>query len=282
MSVLTVPSPLITTTWLQQHLHHPQLILLDATISRVSNNKTANPAPQEGIARALFMDLKKKFSDQTSLLPNTLPNPQQFEQAAQELGIQQDSIIVIYDILGIYSSARAWWLFRVMGHQQVAVLDGGLNAWKKTGNALEAYQKPTVLGNFKANFKKEMVISATQILAALDNSTQRIFDARSAARFLGKEAEPRAGLKSGHIPNALNLPHTNIVQEGYMLPLSSLKRLFQPLVKPNQVFVFSCGSGVTACILLLAAELLGYQNLKLYDGSWSEWGQLEHVPIEIS
>lgn len=277
MSILH--SPIVSNTWLQEYLDHPSLVLLDATIPKVTQSSN-NKLPQKGIAGAQFMDLKRNFSDPTSLLPNTLPSPEQLEQAAQELGIQQDSVVIIYDALGIYSSARAWWLFKIMGHPQVAVLDGGLKGWEEQGFPLEALQPKKQGGTFKVKFQKEAVLQVPDVLAALQHPDKVVLDARSQGRFLGQEAEPRAGLRSGHMPHALNLPYSKVLDNGHLLPLSSLKAILGSLAHPKQELIFTCGSGVTACILLLAAHVAGYKQLKLYDGSWSEWGQLENVPIE--
>lgn len=280
MSILH--TPLVSSSWLKEHLNHPHLVVLDATIPKVSQHNKESSIPKKGIPKAQLVDLKEQFSDPSSLLPNTLPSPSQFEKAAQALGINEDSIIVVYDSLGIYSSARVWWLFQVMGHSQVAVLDGGLRGWKKLGLPLENLQqnKPKPLGNFKATFQAAAVATTNEVLAALNDPDKVILDARSAARFLGQEAEPRAGLRSGHMPQAVNLPYTQVLQNGYLKPLSSLQALFEPLATSEQELIFSCGSGVTACIPLLAAQIAGYKHLKLYDGSWSEWGQLEYLPIE--
>lgn len=278
MSLL--PSPLVSSSWLKEHLNHPNLIVLDATIPKVSQHHRESSLPKKGIPKAQFVDLKNQFSDPTSLLPNTLPSPALFEKAAQKLGINKNSSIIVYDALGIYSSARVWWLFKVMGHAQVAVLDGGLKAWKKLGLPLEDLQQNKTLGNFQATFQEEAVATTSEVLAALNDPSKVILDARAAARFWGQEAEPRAGLRRGHMPKAINLPYTQVLQNGYLKPLSSLKAIFEPLVAMEQELIFSCGSGVTACIPFLAAQLAGYKHLKLYDGSWSEWGQLEQLPIE--
>lgn len=280
--MLSTATNLISCEWLHKYLDHPDLLILDGTIKKAA---TDGPSIFEGkrIKNAKFFDIKGLFSDKHTDLPNMLPTPKEFAKACQALGINSNHTIIVYDQLGMYSSARVWWMFYVMGHKQIAVLDGGVPAWDAAGFPLEPFPENRSLpsqGNFIANFQQGSVVTADDILQGHKNPEILIIDARSEGRFKGTAPEPRDDLKSGHIPKSVNLPYTKLLKDNKMLPKNELKQIFQNFDIDNKVLIFSCGSGITACILLLAATLAGYPDLKLYDGSWTEWGQLEGVPIE--
>jgi thiosulfate/3-mercaptopyruvate sulfurtransferase len=190
----------------------------------------------------------------------------------QKMGINAESAIVAYDNVGIYASPRAWWMFRAMGHEQVEVLDGGLPAWIQAGykTVPQLKEKPTQRGNFISRPQDGMFVNSSDILQALKDKNFTVMDARSEGRFKGLEPEPREGLRGGHMPNAVNIPFANVLDDGVMKSGSKLQTMFQEY--KNKKMIFSCGSGVTSCILALAAEQTGYKNLSVYDGSWSEWG----------
>ena len=275
--------PLVSVSWLKNNLDNPNLIILDATIKKVtSDDKTA--VINKIIPGARFFDIKGMFSDKETNVPNMLPSPEVFEQGCQSLGIQHNSQIVIYDQLGIYSSPRVWWMFKAMGFHNVAVLDGGLPAWIDANYPLEDLNSYTDIpyekGNFKAAFKPNHVVSQEDVYAIMHNPDVLILDARSHGRFIGTEPEPRQDLKSGHIPGSISLPYTEVLVNGKMKSVEELKSIFTALDIGNKKLIFSCGSGITACIILLAAEISGYSNLSVYDGSWSEWGLIEGLPIE--
>jgi thiosulfate/3-mercaptopyruvate sulfurtransferase len=270
--------PIVNVAWLQANLKDPNLILLDASFKEnQSNIKTDLENIQ--IKGARFFDIKNTFSDNNNTLPNTFPSPEQFEFEAKKLGINKNSTIVVYDNLGIYSSPRAWWLFKVMGHQNVAVLDGGLPEWISQKYPVEAIPEiPNyTLGNFEAKFNSELVKSKEQILENTQTKDSVLIDARAENRFKGIGSEPRPGLRSGHIPGSINMPYTQLLRNGKFLPKEELVKI---LKTDNRPLIFTCGSGVTACIDLIAYELISKNPKSVYDGSWTEWGQLENLPIE--
>ena len=278
MHRLSLPTPLVTAEWLAAHLADPRVVVLDAHMQPPS--APASTAPVVQIPGARRFDFDKQICAPDTDLPHMLPTPELFTQAVQKLGINQQSLIVVYDRIGIFSAPRAWWMFRAMGHAQVAVLDGGLPAWQAAAQPLEpetAYAGPR--GDFVARLQPGLFCDADRVAAELSSGRRPVLDARSAPRFAGLEPEPRAGLRSGHMPGALNLPFGQLQQGGKMKPAAELQAEFARVLGEQQapIFncaapIFSCGSGVTACILALGAELAGYQGLTVYDGSWSEWG----------
>lgn len=272
-------TPLVTTDWLKNNLNNPKLIILDASMSDNKSGQNSDLGDVQ-IKNARFFDLKNSFSDKESSLPNMLPSEVSFTKACQDLGINTDSIIVVYDNLGVYSSPRVWWMFKAMGHDDIAVLDGGLPKWAEDGFPTEPIQAGTYpKGTFIANFRPNMVKNAADILKNIDQKEALVIDARSSGRFCGMEPEPMADLKGGHIPGSLNLPYTDVIKDGQFLPPDHLKQIFEKLQMEDHSLVFTCGSGLTACIILLASELVQKNPTAVYDGSWTEWGQLNGVPI---
>jgi thiosulfate/3-mercaptopyruvate sulfurtransferase len=271
-------TPLVTSTWLNINFDNPNLIILDASLKENQSSLKTDLANLQ-IKEARFFDIKETFSDTNSVLPNTLPSPEKFEIEAQKLGINKDSTIVIYDHLGIYSSPRAWWMFKTMGHENVVVLDGGLPDWMKEGFSIEEKKSnPTYAkGNFKAQFIPAFIKNKEQILKNIQTEKSLLIDARAENRFYGIGDEPRLGLRSGHIPGSINIPYTQLLQDGKFLSKEALLKILPLSDKP---LLFTCGSGVTACIDLLAYELISKNSKSVYDGSWTEWGQLENLPIE--
>ena len=267
--------PLVSSSWLSEHLNDPDLIILDS--SPITNvNKKASENTGLCIPNARLFDLKNNFSDKSIDLPNMLPSPESFETECQKLGVNQNSKIVVYDNLGIYTSPRVWWMFKVMGHQNIMVLDGGLPDWMATGRPTtpineEQYES----GNFKANFEQERVKDYHFILANTKAHDNIVIDTRSSGRFSGTAQEPREGLRSGHIPNTLNLPFEDVLENGKYKSTEALTELFKAQPIDDNSIVYSCGSGLTACIVLLASEMVLPNKTLLYDGSWTEWAQLE-------
>jgi thiosulfate/3-mercaptopyruvate sulfurtransferase len=265
-----------------QSAFNSNLILLDASIPPVGKMPTPSKHwPAFTIASSQRFDLNKNFSDLSSSLPHTMPSAEQFQQQARALGINNDAQIVVFDDQGVFSAARAWYMFKSMGHKNVAVLDGGLPAWLEHNLTVSPAELGLAKkeGNFNAKLSTEYFCTHQAVHKHLFLTEQLIVDARAAARFEGRVAEPRKGIRSGHMPNAVNLVFSDLLDEGQLLPIVKLREKFQQVNKENKPMIMSCGSGVTACVLALAAELCGYDQIKVYDGSWSEWGLNAGLPI---
>lgn len=269
---LTLPGPLVSPEWLASHLDEPPLIVLDAS---------AAPAQlaEEAIGNALRFDIDGPFSDRSTSLPHTMPSADDFGREAQALGVDGDSVIVVYDSMGTYSAPRAWWMLRAMGHDAVAVLDGGLPAWQAAGFPTTSHGT-AVEGDFEPAPRAELIVDAHTVAERLEDESHVILDARSRGRFAGRDPEPRPGLRGGHIPGSKNLPYTELLRDGRFLPVEELRSKLDELANEHQALTMSCGSGVTACILALAATLAGRESISVYDGSWAEWGRPGERPVE--
>jgi thiosulfate/3-mercaptopyruvate sulfurtransferase len=274
MTKAKIDNSIVSVQWLAENLMAENLIILDASMKPVGSvGNTASDLPVY-IPGARRFDFDTEICDHNTSLPHMMPSPEFFTEKMQAMGIDNDSAIVIYDRVNIFSSPRAWWMFRAMGHEQAAVLDGGLPAWIQAGHETS----PTLStakrrGNFASHPRPGMFVDSQAVTQALTNSAFTVMDARSLGRFNGWEPEPREGLRGGHMPGAVNLPYANVLENGMFKSRSSLQSLFEQYKKKKMIF--SCGSGVTACILALAADQAGHKDLAVYDGSWSEWGRID-------
>lgn len=273
MRALNLPQPTLTAEWLIENLGAPELIVLDASLEKTIS-AGGRSGPRMRIPGARRFDLENRFSDPSSALPHTRPKPHAFDDGARALGINRDSQIVVYDKNGVYSSPRARWMFRAMGHDQVSVLDGGLQAWIEAGGSLEpdAETQRVPLGNFASETRPGFFSDIDSIDKAIRENNKLIVDARSTARYRGDEPEPRAGLRRGHIPGSINIPFMDVLNGPRLRSREDLESIFAKHRAHKRPMIVSCGSGVTACIVVLAAEIAGISDITIYDGSWSEWG----------
>ena len=257
-------SNLISTSELKSILNDSNLIILDAS---QSYNDTIQ------LKGARTFDIKNEFSKQDQF-PNTFPSKEQFQENCQKIGINKNSKIIVYDNKGIYTSPRVWWMFKTFGHDNIAVLDGGLPEWIKQGYETEEIQKNAFpKGNFEANLVPNQVSYIEDIKQNIVSEECEVIDARSEERFNGAP-ESREGLRSGSIPKSINLPFSNLLKDGKFKSVKELQNIFSPIVNKEKPLIFTCGSGITACILLLGYQLAFDKTAPIYDGSWTEWGTL--------
>lgn len=275
------PRTLVSTDWLGRHLRDPDLRVLDATWFLPAMGRNAKAEYDAGhIPGARFFDIDE-ISDQRSALPHMAPPAEKFISRMRAMGVGDGHQVVVYDALGLFSAARVWWTFRLMGKADVAVLDGGLPKWRAEGREVE--DLPPVVRDRHMTVSRQagLVKDVTQVAHAAKLGLAEVLDARSPGRFAGLEPEPRPGLRAGHIPGSRNIPFASLLNgDGTMKDPAALLALFQDagvdLAKP---VITSCGSGVTAAVISLALERVGHRNHALYDGSWAEWGMYEDLPV---
>lgn len=277
--MIDFPQPIVSSQWLNKNIVGPNIIVVDATILKAIDSVNSDSKNKVYVKGARVLDIKNDFSNVNAPFPNTMLSSQLFEEKARNLGINNDSIIIVYDDYGYYSSSRVWWMFKAMGHQSVSVLDGGLPVWRENNFPVQKYPLDNYeIGAFKSNYNSKMIHNYEKVLNSIDDNSIQIIDARSNDRYLGVKDEPRPGLRSGHIPNSKSLPYTDILDGYIMKKPVDLKEIFKQF--HDKEIIFSCGSGITACILALGAEMSGLDNISIYDGSWTEWGSMKELPIE--
>jgi len=274
---------LTETDELAAELDAPDIVIIDASWHMPGDGKNARAEYlEEHIPGAIFFDIDE-VADAKSPLPHMLPPPEKFSSRMRSMGIGDGSPIVVYDARGIYSAARVWWTFRVMGVEDVTVLNGGLPKWKREGLPLESGE-PRVRSarHFTSRRNADLVRDVSDMKSLLKDHSAEIIDARSAERFAGRAPEPRPGLRSGHMPGAHNLPYGRLLkQDGTLKSPAQLEALFKEAgVDLSKPVVTSCGSGITASVLALALAVIGHRRTAVYDGSWSEWGADQSLPVE--
>lgn len=275
------PETLVSTDWLSAHLGDPDLRVLDGSWHMPGEGRDARAAYEAGhIPGARFFDLDE-VSDHRSDLPHMAPPPEKFMSRMRGLGVGDGHQVVIYDAEGLFSAARVWWTFRLMGKTDVAVLDGGLPKWRAEGRPLEDVPPVVRDRHMTATRRNDLIRDVTQVAAAAKLGHQ-IVDARSPARFQGQEPETREGLRSGHIPGSTNVHYrTLLAEDGTLKDDDALRATFEAAgIDLEKPVITTCGSGVTAAILFLALKRLGHDATSLYDGSWSEWGRYDNLSVE--
>jgi thiosulfate/3-mercaptopyruvate sulfurtransferase len=278
----TDPTALISTESLAAQLGAPDLRVVDGSFKMPGVTPTAiEDYRSRHLPGAVFFDIET-VADSGNPLPHMLPNPKEFAAMMGALGIGDEDRIVVYDSAGLVSAGRVWWMFRAFGHEKVSVLDGGLPKWLAEGRPTEAATAAPMPRKFTARFHPEMLRAKQDLMENLATRREQVIDARARARFEGSVAEPRPGLRSGHIPGSVNLPSDQLTDPGTkaLLPAAELRALFEGAgVDLAHPIVTSCGSGVTAGALAFALHLIGHQSVALYDGSWSEWGLPGETPV---
>jgi len=272
----------VSADWLQEHYNDERLQVLDARLLP-PGMEAVRDVQAEYLAGHLpdapYFDIEA-LSDHTSPYPHMLPRAESFAVAMRELGVSSDKHLVVYDEGNLFSAPRAWWMLKTFGVAQVSILAGGLQGWKEAGFALATGEVNLPEGEFEAHADESRVKRLTDVLLISHEGGAQIIDARPANRFNAEVDEPRPGLHRGHIPNSLNVPWNSLVEQGKLKPEAELQTLFADAgVDITQPVVASCGSGVTAVVVILALTALGARDVTLYDGSWGEWGSRDDLPI---
>lgn len=279
----TNPDALVSSEWLAANLDTAGVRILDASWYLPAQKRDGRAEFTEGhIAGARYFDIDE-ISDQTSDLPHMLPSAADFARAVGGMGIGNEHHVVVYDGMGLQSAGRAWWMFRAFGHDRVSVLNGGLPKWRAEGRPITAANDAPAPATFKANLRRDLVRGLEDMTANLASAREQVLDARSQGRFDATEAEPRAGLRGGHIPGSLCLPYPGLIdpETKTVRGAAALRGAFEGAgLDLGKAIVTTCGSGVSACILGLGLYLIGRKDVSVYDGSWSEWGGRGDTPVE--
>lgn len=283
MSSLALPTPLVSTAWLAEHLGAPGLKVVDASTYLASAGRNARAEYEaQHIPGAVFADIDW-LSDESSPLPHTFPPDGMFAERIGSLGVGNDDAVVVYDGSGQnFSAPRLWFMLRAFGHERVAVLDGGLKRWMLDGHAVTNDQTVVSPARFVATLDQRRLRDAAAIQANIVSAAEQVVDARSAGRFEATEPEPRPGVRGGHIPGSRNIHYARLVREdGTLRLVEELRAIVHDAgVDTAHPVVCSCGSGITACAVLLALEVLGATETAVYDGSWTEWGGRSDTPVD--
>lgn len=276
------PKTLVSTDWLAAHLRDPDLRVLDASWYMPDAGRDAKAEyTATHIPGARFFDIDE-IADHRSTLPHMAPPPEKFVSRMRAMGVGDGHQVVVYDGSGIFSAARVWWTFRLMGKIDVAVLDGGFPKWRAEGHEIEDMPPIPRDRHITVSRQNHLIKDVTQVAHASKLGLVEIIDARSAPRFRGEVAEPRPGLRSGHIPGSKNVPYATVLNgDGTMKDPAALRAVFEAAgVDLKKPAITTCGSGLTAAVLSLALERIGHRNHALYDGSWAEWGMYDDLPVE--
>lgn len=273
---------LVTTDWLAGKLDNPDVVVLDGTYHLPTAKRDAEAEfAAKHIPGAIRFNIDA-ICDPDDPLPHMMPTPELFAAKVSALGIGNEQRVVVYDVYGMQSAARTWWMFRVFGHDNVSVLDGGLPKWEAEERPITAETKLRAVTNFAAGFRPELVRGIDDVRAVVEAGGAQIVDARAIGRFTAIEPEPRPGMRSGHMPGAINLPFTELLDPAFREfkdTATILDRVQAANIDLSQPVITSCGSGVTACAVSLALFLAGKEDAAVYDGSWSEWGGRQDTPI---